>query len=177
MWQLLWMGEVPIGATKYPDGPTGAVLSTSLYLTLLKIYPQGEDLLLALCIISGIIIAYLGGGFIAEKRKFHAKYVNYIDKYSSQGKLGKIETLFSLALLEHFCSRTIYALVIFIVFKFLLKNLLTYIPVFWNGLFSDIHIAVWGIALAVIINLIWNRKTFWAVGSGMVLGFIMIWIL
>jgi mannose/fructose/N-acetylgalactosamine-specific phosphotransferase system component IIC len=174
LWQLLWMGELPIGATKYPDGPTGSLLSTALYITLLKFFPQQKDLLLALCIFSGMIIAYLGGGFIIDKRKFHSRYVDYIDKYSSKGKIGKIENLFAIAVVEHFLARAIFALGLFIIFYLMVKFILDFIPVFWNGLFKDIHIAIWGISLAVILNLIWNRKTFWAIGSGLAIGFLIV---
>jgi mannose/fructose/N-acetylgalactosamine-specific phosphotransferase system component IIC len=166
LWQLLWMGELPIGATKFPDGSLGALISTYSFLNLKIRYPQQTDLLLTLCLIIGVLSAYIGGQFISDKRKFHLHYLNIADKFAAKGHPQGIESVFLLGVTETFLSGGLFATFVYLISNIILSWTVVKIPTYWNGLFINVKVAMMGIAVAVMVDLFWNRKTILALLLG-----------
>lgn len=174
IWQLIWMGELPIGAAKIPDGSTGALISTCIYIKFAQGYGQLSQLLFTLALIIGVISAYIGGSFISDKREFHNRYLNRVDKYTEEAKPAGVESVFVIGLMEQFLSGALFASFLCLIFSTLLSFILQRVPVYWDSLFNYMSTITMGIASAVIVNLFWNRKTLLPLVLGAVLGFIFI---
>lgn len=172
IWQLMWVGEIPIGAVDSHDSSAGAIVSASLYLNLLQKFPDFNGLVLTISIIAGIIAAYISGEFISDKRRFHSKYSSMVERYALQASSAKIESVFILGLAEQFISGALVTALIFVVFYLLFGWLLSMVPLFWEGLLKYILPGTWGLLSALIINHSFHRKTIPAMILGLIFGYL-----
>lgn len=172
LWQIIWVGELPVGAAKIPDGSTGSLISTILLIQLRGEFPGFAKLLFAVSLLTGIAAAYLTGQYISDKRKFHARYIDFIDSFAERGRLLGIDFTVAAGLVEQFGSGALHTALVYFIFYNVLVFSLGRIPLFWDGLFQHITVAAWGIAAALIIHFFWNRKSFAAVILGIIAGWL-----
>lgn len=170
IWQIIWMAELPIGASKTPDGSTGALVSTWIYLSLIKDFQASGHLLLTLCFIGGIAEAYAGGEFTIDKRQFHTRYMNIASKFASQVRPKGVESIFYVGLAEQFFSGAAFTGISYIIFYYLTKWVVAATPLFWNGLFGYMMTSLWGMLSAMLIINFFHRKTFPAIVMGLIVG-------
>ena len=73
--QLIWLGSLPVGATKVPEGNVGALVATALSV---RIPPAAGGspawITLAIAALVGIIVAQIGGEFTPVVRRFLIRY-------------------------------------------------------------------------------------------------------
>jgi len=169
-WQIIWMGELPIGAAKIPDGASGALISTLIFLNLDNSFHQVRHITLTISILVGIAAAYLGGEFISDKRRFNIRYMNLAGSYASAGKIKSLENMFFFGLAEQFLSSAVFTGAIYAAGYFMVKWTVPAIPPYWDGLFAYMNASLWGLLAAVMINQFFHRKTFPATIAGIIAG-------
>lgn len=172
IWQLIWMGELPIGAAVIHDGSTGALVSTCIYIKFVQNSGQLAQLLFALALFIGVVSAYMGGSFISDKRNFHNRYLNIMDKFAKEVRPAGVESVFIVGMAEQFLSGAFFASFLCFIFSTLLNFTLHRVPVYWDSLFCSMAAITMGIASAVIVDLFWNRKTLPPLLLGLALGFV-----
>ena len=177
IWQLIWLGEIPIGAAVMSDGSTGALVSLGVYLRFLPDYPQLGNFLFVICLLYGVLGAYWGGNFTGDKRKFHNRYLNYVDKFVREVRPKGVESVFFLGLLEQFLSGAFFTWLLFFIFSIPTRFVIQRMPEYWNGLFIDMKSIAIGIGVAVLVNLFWNRKTVFSLILGISIGIVFIFLL
>ncbi len=172
LWQLIFTGELPVGAAKVPDGSVGSLVSTILLINLRGSYPSLAHLLFLTSLISGLAAAYLTGQYITDKRKFHARYLDFIDSRAERGHFLGIDIVFVIGVFEQFISGAAHTVLVYFIFSSALKLFLAAAPAYWDGLFQYISVAAWGIGAALLINLFWNRKSYIAILLGLIAGWL-----
>ncbi|MBC8278768.1 MAG: PTS sugar transporter subunit IIC [FCB group bacterium] len=172
LWQIVWMGELPIGAVKVPDGSTGALLSAWIYLNLNDKFPQQHNILLSLSILAGILGAYFGGGFIRDKRRFHSHYMSIADGFAMGSRPKGVESVYMIGVMEQFAFGAVFTCLVYVIFSFLASWTLSLIPFFWDGLFKYVLTGSWGLLAAILVNQFLHRKTYAAMLLGIAAGVI-----
>jgi mannose/fructose/N-acetylgalactosamine-specific phosphotransferase system component IIC len=76
LFQLLWLGRMPVGAYIVPEGNIASMIATGLILLLdTKIFP---DTTLAVVFVEAIFISYLGAMLTIFYRKLNGKILNLV---------------------------------------------------------------------------------------------------
>ena len=173
LWQIIWIGEVPVGLAKTPDGSTGALLSAGIYLNFIDKFPDQQNLLLTLSIIIGVLGAYAGGEFISDKRRFHSHYMTIADGYALRARPKGVESVYMIGIMEQFSFGAVFTCLVYIIFSFLVDWTLSITPRFWDELFKFVLTGTWGLLAAILIDRFLHRKTYPAIiigaGTGMLL--------
>ena len=172
LWQLIWAGELPIGASKVPDGSAGALISICLYKHLLENCSSLPNIALLSSVIAGVASSYFSGQFISDKRRFHIRYNFWADGFIERNQPWGISLLFSAGVVEQFLSGVLHTGIVFLLFANVFRWTMSTIPTYWDGLFGGTLAAIWGTAAAAIVALFWNRKSLPAIITGIILSVI-----
>ncbi len=151
--QLVWLSDLPIGASIVPEGNFGAMAATVLGIYLTDQHPQFSEFIVFLMIGYGILGSFIGAKVVLFIRKGNELYLNWLNKRLEQGEVIKLGWVVFFSLLFN-------ALVVFIFFTGLTITLARLFNVFQNvltpelnkiGLFARIAILGTGIGLTLTL--------------------------
>jgi mannose PTS system EIIC component len=93
--QLIWLGSLPIGAAKFPEGNLGALVATALAARIAPT-PTGEPawIALAAAAVLGILTAMLGAEVTPKVRRVFATYAPRVVEAAKRGQRLRFTTLF-----------------------------------------------------------------------------------
>jgi mannose/fructose/N-acetylgalactosamine-specific phosphotransferase system component IIC len=102
IFQLLWSGSLPVGASKFPEGNVGALAATALAVdAATRSSEQLPWLALALAILMGIITAYAGAELTAFMRRLMTGYAPRLTTAAEAGDHARFSLLFAGAIGIH----------------------------------------------------------------------------
>ncbi len=167
LFQLLWLGRIPAGASIVPEGNIATMIATVLFLAHQDAgFPNSA---LVVVFISAIIISYLGALLTLIYRKFNGKILNIMKK--------EVQNIhFPVLILLEGGSMLMYIFSVFLFTLFILKAgmaILPFIIPFLGEMFEDQFIIVkpviLGIGMASVFPVIRDavfKKTGKKVGIG-----------
>ena len=93
--QLLWLGSLPVGATKFPEGNTGALIATAIAINHAPAAtPDLPGLILLISALIGIAAAFSGSEVTAVVRKMLAGLSDRLIVAAEAGHSGTFNRLF-----------------------------------------------------------------------------------
>ena len=100
--QLLWLGSLPIGAAKFPEGNVGALVATALACRVPPL-ENGEPawVVLAVAALVGILTSQMGSEVTPLVRKVLNGYAPRVVRAAEAGQIGRFRVLFGGAILFH----------------------------------------------------------------------------
>lgn len=118
--QLLWLGSLPIGAAKFPEGNLGALIATALAAGIPPL-ENGEPawIVLAVAALIGILAAQLGGEVTPLVRKVMNNYAPRVVQAAEEGKAGKFRVLFGGAVAIQAAAGFLFTLAMFLAGKWI----------------------------------------------------------
>jgi mannose/fructose/N-acetylgalactosamine-specific phosphotransferase system component IIC len=96
IFQLLWSGSLPVGASKFPEGNVGALTATALAVNAASV--GGNELpwlALTLAILIGVVIAYAGAEVTALVRRLMVGYAPRVTAAAEAGDNVRFSFLFA----------------------------------------------------------------------------------
>jgi mannose/fructose/N-acetylgalactosamine-specific phosphotransferase system component IIC len=96
IFQLLWSGSLPVGASKFPEGNVGALTATALAVNAAQ--AAGNELpwfAFTLAILIGLIIAYAGAEVTAFVRRLMVGYAPRVVTAAEAGDNARFSLLFA----------------------------------------------------------------------------------
>lgn len=152
--QLLWMGKLPVGAAWFPAGNTGSLVAAALVIHLRNLTAlDGVGVLLALSVIWGAVVAWLGGQIIVIKRKIHTRWIAWFETKAQQGNLHAYSRGYWLVILWNGLVSALNAGIFFIVGNIILTIIIPKLPAQIHRVGHVIPYLLLGIGLAQIIIL------------------------
>ena len=112
--QLLWLGSLPIGAAKFPEGNLGAFVATALAARI-PASGNGEPawVVLAVAAFIGIVAAQIGGEMTPLVRKLMDRYAPRVVAAAEAGRTGMFRLLFAGAIAVHAAAGFFFTLIVF----------------------------------------------------------------
>lgn len=149
--QLLWVGNLPVGAASIPAGNIGSMVAVALAILLDEKFPVYSNLIILLSVLYGVALSYLGSEMVKLIRNWNVYLLNHAYGRAEKGQLGVLWRLNLLSLITN--------LAIFFIFIFI-------------TLYIGYYISVEFISLAPTRFNEYAKYTEWAVlgaGAGLVL--------
>ncbi|MBL7074027.1 PTS sugar transporter subunit IIC [candidate division KSB1 bacterium] len=171
--EFLWLAFVPTGASFFPDGNLGSLVTAALASVGISgagpLSPMGFFVVMAY----GIALSYLGGKVIVWKRKWNGKRLHRWEGMGIKGNLKRFSLSFSLRLLETFIIGFLFAGIMFWWGWWLLPKLIRLIPSSFNPIFLPLKAALLGLGGAVMLKLFYSRRKMAQLGVGLVVGMVL----
>lgn len=113
--QLLWLGSLPVGAAKFPEGGLGAFVATAVAASA---FNQGKSeaawLLLAGAAVIGILVAHVGREIAPFIRRRMAAHTARVVASAADGRDRRFSLLISAAIGMHALTGFIFSIVCFV---------------------------------------------------------------
>lgn len=161
VFQLLWSGSLPVGASKFPEGNVGALTATALAGHAAGSGTELSWFVLTLSAAAGIAVAYAGAEATAAVRRIMNNITPRIIAAAEAGDAARFHLQFGSALCVHAAAGLLLTTAGLAVGTGLLKIA----PTIPSDLFSGIRPALLGIGAAVIVSRFVKRANngwFWA---------------
>ncbi|MEL6820171.1 MAG: PTS sugar transporter subunit IIC [Calditrichota bacterium] len=154
--QLLWINIMPVGASTFPEGNVGSMLTCAI--VILTNTPEHENLIFTVAFAAGIIISAVASQLTVMDRKVNDHILDLTLKAADEVDFKRIMQL-------DLAGGFLYALIIFVlmlislsVTKLMLSVLMPALPVETEQLLQFVKPAVWSIGIGLTLHLIWNTQ-------------------
>jgi mannose/fructose/N-acetylgalactosamine-specific phosphotransferase system component IIC len=168
--QLIWLGTLPVGATKVPEGNVGALVATALAV---RIPPTSDGspawITLAVAALVGIIVAQIGGEITPLVRRFLIRYSTRVVAAAEARQGSRFTLLFAGAIGIHVLAGFVLTLAAFEAGKMVMTVYLGHFSEFGlspavvsetNLIFSALWPGMLGAGAAVIAARFVHRASF-----------------
>jgi PTS system mannose-specific IIC component len=172
--QLLWMGKLPVGAATFPDGNMGSLVAAGLAVQFRKWLTLDDiGVLLALSVLLGTAVAWVGGWIIVAQRKIQTRWVKWFEKQANIGNLRKYSRGYWLIVVWNGFIGGCTALLFFILGQLILRLIIPLLPVGVYRIGYMVMYLLLGIGLTQILILHGLRRWWLILGGGV--GGILLW--
>jgi PTS system mannose-specific IIC component len=122
IFQLIWLGSLPVGAAKFPEGNVGSLVATALAATIPPT-PDGSPAWIVLTIAAfiGIVTALIGAEVTPQVRKLLGRVCCKVVDAANEGNRARFSKFFAAALGLHAATGFALAGVSFLIGKWLLS--------------------------------------------------------
>jgi mannose/fructose/N-acetylgalactosamine-specific phosphotransferase system component IIC len=183
--QFIWLGSLPVGAARFPEGNLGALVATALAARMAP--AAGVDpgwSALALAALIGILVAHLGSEVTPLVRRLLGPYCERVVAAAAAGQSARFSRLFAGAVGFHALAGLLLTAVAYLIGKGVLEVVgrgLALTPAVMEQterLASGIWPALLGAGMAVIVGRFVRRSTLvWtAAAFGLALGVGWLWL-
>ena len=150
--QLLWLGNLPFGASKTPEGNISSVIGTWLYVEYHSLYAlHGQFIILVLFILI-VIISYIASTFETYLRHTNVHLFDYAYKSVKEDALPNIGKVIFAALGIQLLANWIIIVVAILSGRFILDHLVNYIPVSISEIWQFVDVAIWAAGIGLVIS-------------------------
>ncbi len=176
--QLIWLGSLPVGAAKFPEGNVGALVATALAA---RIAPSAAGLPAWITLLTaaavGIITAHAGSEVTPLVRRFLSGYCERVVAAAQAGKRAAFALLFGGAIGVHALAGFLLTLIAFLAGKWVLSLYLgdfataginPALVARTDELLSGLWPGLLGAGVAVIVGRFVRRSSFgWFAGAAL----------
>jgi len=149
LFQLLWLGRIPVGAYIMPEGNIASMIVTSLVILYQEIgFPNTA---LAIVFIEGIIVSFIGAQLTYFYRKLNGKILNLIESEVSRIHFNILVVLEISSIFNYFVMVFITSLIILKVNQYFLPLTIHYVGNLFENQLVIVKPVIFGIGLASII--------------------------
>ncbi|HEY3295830.1 MAG TPA: PTS sugar transporter subunit IIC [bacterium] len=186
--QLIWLGSLPIGAAKIPEGNVGALIATALACRVPPT-PEGNPAWITLTIaaVVGLLVSQLGAQVTPLVRTVLIRYSDYVVLAAQAGRRARFSLLFLGAIGLHLLAGFLLTLAAFLGGKWVMALYLGKFSTFGvsagliaetDRLLSGLWPGLLGAGVAVIAARFVHRRTFgwFAVSAVIGLGVSWLWL-
>lgn len=169
--QLLWLSNMPVGASIVPEGNFAAIVITALVVKYSQMNPNFYTILIV-AILFGILISYIGGQLTKINRKSNLYLLRKVSNDIEKGNLHPLGYINFVALVLHFCGMFVAILVALNIGDLIYLNI-DILPSNWDKYFKYTSYAVLGIGAGLIIPVFSERYSKNILIAGILIGFMM----
>jgi len=173
--QLLWLGDMPVGASKIPEGNIASLVVTALIIRYSQVF-ENFNTILIVAIFYGIFLSYVGSETIIWFRKFNTFLLQKLIGYVKKGNFHALSAINVIALISHYIVMFLLILVALIIGDFLYSYFYL-IPTEWEMFFKKTVFVILGIGVGLIAPVFIQRFSKMYVAAGMIIGVIIFFIM
>ena len=172
--ELLWLRELPIGASEFPESNVGSLVACAVAVILRAKHPGHGNIVLILSIAYGLLVSYLGGKSVVLMRRNNLHLVHWADKSASLGQVKRVSLLHLAGVLHSFVNGILLSGLSLMMGLFLLTRLTPLLPAQWDRGFALCKGALLGIGCGVVMSLFLRKRTWLSLTAGVIMGLIFI---
>lgn len=168
--QLLWLGNIPAGAVKLPEGNAAAMVITTLIIRYCQVN-ENHFTVIFLAIIFGVLISYFAEMVVSWFRKFNTYLLQKVFIYLKRGKLHTITAINIVALISHYI---LMFTLIYVAINFgdLLFSYFYLLPMEWDVYFKYTTFIIMGIGVGLVMPVFLDRYPKYYILTGLLMGII-----
>lgn len=168
--QLLWLGDLPVGAAKVPEGNVGSMVGALIAFHLLEFQDTHPHLLIFLVVLYALLFSYVGTKSVGILRNWNIRLFDKALAAASSGQTSALAKINITALVIHFAliSAIIYLAVL--IGEAVFSAILQLIPTSWDYYARFTEAVVLGGGVALTVTLFRGRKIRQVLMVSMVIG-------
>jgi mannose/fructose/N-acetylgalactosamine-specific phosphotransferase system component IIC len=173
--QLLWLSNMPVGASIVPEGNFAAIVITALVIRYSHLLPNFYTVLI-IAILFGVFISYLGGQLVKINRKSNLYLLKKVINDIKKGNDHPLSYINFISLIFHYMGMFFAILVALNVGDFLYSGI-DIIPIEWEIYFKRASFVVLGVGAGLIIPVFSERYSKTIILTGILIGFMTFYII
>lgn len=136
VFQLIWLGNLQVGAAKFAEGNIGAFIAVALATeyAIESAYDGYKVEMFLLSIVIGLLAAYIGSSLAPFARRIVGRIVPKFSVAAEQGRTALVQSYFALAVMVHLAIGFLYTLIWLYIGNYIL---LAHQARFWNPEFYN----------------------------------------
>jgi len=156
--QLIWLGNLPVGASTTPAGNLASAVGCVLYIQLNESYLQFGQVLLLIVFIYTVMISFIGGQLDVVMRNFNIRLFDRALNDTHSAKKANIGKVVFSALAIQYVINFLLVIITMISGKLFLEFLLNYISTELIPILQNIDLAIIGVGIGMVISIYKGRK-------------------
>ena len=175
--QLLWLGNLPFGASKTPEGNIASVVGCWLYINYHGLYTEHGHLILLILFIYIVIISFIASKTETYLRNMNVHFFDKVYESVSDQSISKIGRVIFEALAIQLLANWIIILAGLLLGQFILQNLLGYISADLADLWQFVEVAIWGVGVGLVLSVYKDIKLKKIITGIALITFITLWVM
>lgn len=156
--QLVWLGNLPVGASTTPEGNIASATGCLLYIEYNELFlPQSGFLILVIYLYT-VFLSFIGGQLYNSARNLNIKLFDYAFKSINDSRRANIGKVIVVALLIQFGLNWIFIIISYFAGEQALNQMHNLIPSGWKTIWSLAEWAIWGAGIGLVISVYKSRK-------------------
>ncbi len=173
--ELLWMAEVPVGGVRTNESNVGALVATTVLITLSRAV-QRPELLLCSAVVWGVVVAWVGGSVVRGTRHVNTLLLHRADAAAARGDMRGVSWCHVQGIALSFAAGVLLTAVGVLAGIRLLGPLVRLVPASADRLLILTPAVVLGVGIGAVATLLLQRKNSWALGTGALVGVLLQWL-
>lgn len=169
--QLLWLSNMPVGASIVPEGNFASIVITALVVRYSQSNPNFYTVLIV-AILYGVFISYIGGQLTKVNRKSNSYLLKKVTNDIRKGNIHPLSYINFVSLILHFAGMFVAILIALNIGDFIYSGI-DIIPISWENYFKYTSFVVLGIGAGLIIPVFSERYSKNILIAGIIIGFMM----
>ncbi len=157
--QLLWLGIIPAGARKYPEGNPASMVACAV---VIQAGPTNHPNLVFLgALLLALLVSYFGASLTVLDRRFNGMFFELARRAAEHGQLKFILALDALSVFFYLILMSALALVSLVVGSWAVERAVSLAPAFLEPRLGLLKPAVLGIGVGFMVRhffQVWKRK-------------------
>jgi len=150
--QLLWLGNLPFGASKTPEGNIASVVGCWLYIQYYQIYAVHGQFIILTLFIYVVIISYAASKTDTYMRSLNIHLFDYTyTSLNNQAMPNLGKTILAALGIQLFVNWILIFLSLMLG-KFILSEIVNHIPQDWKEIWQFVEVAIWAAGLGLVIT-------------------------
>jgi mannose/fructose/N-acetylgalactosamine-specific phosphotransferase system component IIC len=175
--QLLWLGNLPFGASKTPEGNIASVIGCWLYINYNELYAEHGHLIILILFLFIIAISFIASKTETYLRNINVHFFDKVYESVSDKAIPKIGRVIFKALAIQLLANWIIILAGLFVGHILLQNLLGYMSADLADIWQFVEVAVWGIGVGLVLSVYKDIKLKKIITGIALITFVTLWIM
>ncbi len=151
--QLLWLSDLPVGATLLPAGNYASIVSAIVAVELNKFFPEKHYIIVLSIVIYALMLSYLGAKMTKINRNWNTYFFNRAVRYVESGNTRAITLINYQALGIHFLIAFLLVLSVTILGNLLIGLITSELSLAWNEKARFIEVALLGTGAGLTLSL------------------------
>jgi len=150
--QLLWLGNLPFGASKTPEGNIASVVGCWLYVEYHELYAIHGQFILLILFVYIVTISYIASKTETYLRNINIRLFDHAYESVRIESLPNIGRVIFVALGIQLMANWLIILVTFFLGQFVLQNVYNYLSADISGIWQYIETAIWAAGIGLVIS-------------------------
>lgn len=150
--QLLWLGNLPFGASKTPEGNISSIIGTWLYVEYHAVYAANGQFIILFLFIYIVIISYLASKTETYLRHVNVRLFDYAYESMQEDTNPRIGKVLSAALGLQLLANWITIVSTLLTGRLILNHLLNYISTDLSEIWQFVDVAIWAAGIGLVIS-------------------------
>jgi len=171
--QLLWIGNLPVGAARVPESNGAAMIATILTIQLHAARDTHHETIILFVILYSLLLSYLGSDIVKLIRNWNINLVNRTLDLIEKGKTSSLGVIVITALFLLWTAMFAFIFAGVWIGYLVFSNLLEQVPIEWNLYARYVEIALLGCGVGLTIHLFRGKRFLMIISIAGAVGYVL----